>query len=95
MTNNETAAGPVLMTPRMAKEWLEHGEPVPETYIAALRAIASGEAVVVPAGAGDALLRSALERARQDINWMLNNKQFLNGFAFDYIDAALKETGRE
>lgn len=34
-------------------------------------------------------LREALERARQDINWMLNNRQFLNGHCFDYIASAL------
>ncbi len=36
-------------------------------------------------------LYSALERARQDINWMLNNQKFLNDFVFDYIDEALNK----
>jgi hypothetical protein len=36
-----------------------------------------------------AQLVEALEEARHDVNWMLNNKQFLNPFVFDYIDAAL------
>ena len=31
----------------------------------------------------------ALRRAQQDINWMLNNQQFLNPSVFDYIDKAL------
>lgn len=31
----------------------------------------------------------ALERAREDINWMLNNEKFLNPEVFDYIDKAL------
>ena len=34
-------------------------------------------------------LLSALEKARDDINWMLNSKQFLNGFVFDYINEAI------
>ncbi len=34
-------------------------------------------------------LLAALTKAREDINWMLNNEQFLNGFVFDYIDAAI------
>lgn len=34
-------------------------------------------------------LVDALKRANQDINWMLNNKKFLNPPVFDYIDAAL------
>lgn len=34
-------------------------------------------------------LREALERAQQDINWILNSRQFLNGLVFDYIDEAL------
>ncbi len=32
---------------------------------------------------------AALERAREDINWMLNNRKFLNPEVFDYIDEAL------
>lgn len=32
----------------------------------------------------------ALERVRQDLNWMLNNRQFLNPDTFDYIDQALE-----
>lgn len=38
--------------------------------------------------AHDALVK-ALEKAQEDINWMLNNRQFLNGHVFDYIDTAL------
>lgn len=34
-------------------------------------------------------LRGVLQRAREDINWMLNSRQFLNGHVFDYLDAAL------
>ena len=34
-------------------------------------------------------LFEAFDGARQDINWMLNNRHFLNGEQFDYIDAAL------
>lgn len=36
-------------------------------------------------------LLSALEKAREDINWMLNERQFLNGNQFDYIDEAIKQ----
>lgn len=32
----------------------------------------------------------ALKKAREDINWMLNNKLFLNPESFNYIDQALK-----
>jgi len=28
----------------------------------------------------------ALEKAREDINWMLNNRKFLNPECFDYLD---------
>jgi len=34
-------------------------------------------------------LLAALTKAREDINWMLNNEKFLNGFVFDYINAAI------
>jgi len=34
-------------------------------------------------------LHKALERVREDINWMLNNQKFLNPEVFDYIDEAL------
>lgn len=37
----------------------------------------------------EAQLREALEKAREDFNWMLNNAKPLNSFVFDYIDAAL------
>ena len=37
-------------------------------------------------------LRAALEKAREDINWMLNNAKPLNSFVFDYIDAALAKS---
>lgn len=39
----------------------------------------------------------ALKRAREDINWMLNNQQFLNPNTFDYIDSSLAkvEEGNE
>lgn len=35
-------------------------------------------------------LESALTKAREDINWMLNNRTFLKEFVFDYIEEALK-----
>lgn len=38
--------------------------------------------------AHDALI-AALGKAQEDINWMLNNRQFLNVHVFDYIDSAL------
>lgn len=34
-------------------------------------------------------IEKALTKVREDINWMLNNRQFLNGWCFDYIEAAL------
>ena len=34
-------------------------------------------------------LLEALEKARDDINWMLNSRQFLNADVFNYIDAAI------
>lgn len=38
----------------------------------------------------------ALKKAGEDINWMLNNKKFLNPWVFEYIDKALaKYEGRE
>lgn len=40
-------------------------------------------------------LVGALERVRQDINWMLNSRQFLNPEVFDYLDAALQERAKE
>ncbi len=39
-------------------------------------------------------LLEALEKARQDINWMLNSRQFLNPDVFKYLDSAIaKATG--
>lgn len=34
-------------------------------------------------------LEDALQKAREDINWMLNSQQLLNPFVFDYIDKVL------
>ncbi len=36
-------------------------------------------------------LLEALEKAEQDINWMLNNQKFLNPEVFDYIEETLKK----
>lgn len=36
-------------------------------------------------------LLAALEKAREDINWMLNSGQSLNGHVFDYIDGAISK----
>lgn len=38
-----------------------------------------------------ATLREALARVREDVNWMLNERKFLNADVFDYLDAALGE----
>ena len=37
---------------------------------------------------GPALLE-AVEKAQEDINWMLNNQKFLNPHVFDYLDHAI------
>ena len=38
----------------------------------------------------------ALQKAQEDINWMLNNRQFLNPDVFGYLDSVLaKAKGRE
>ncbi len=34
-------------------------------------------------------LLDALKKAQEDINWMLNNRQFLNAESFNYIDEVL------
>lgn len=34
-------------------------------------------------------LYEALNKAQEDINWMLNNREFLNPEVFDYIDKAI------
>ena len=40
-------------------------------------------------------LLGALKKAKEDINWMLNSRRFLNGFVFNYIDEAIaKSTGQ-
>jgi hypothetical protein len=36
-------------------------------------------------------LREALAKVREDVNWMLNERKFLNADVFDYLDAALGE----
>lgn len=38
-------------------------------------------------------MRAALERARQDFNWMMNEQKLLNPFVFEYLDAALASAG--
>lgn len=41
-------------------------------------------------------LLEALVKAQEDINWMLNTGQTLNGHCFDYIDATIaKATGEQ
>jgi hypothetical protein len=40
-------------------------------------------------------LLAALNKAREDLDWMLNNRQFLNPEVFDYIDAALAKVEGE
>jgi len=37
-------------------------------------------------------LYEALVKAQEDINWMLNNEQFLNPEVFNYIDKALVDS---
>lgn len=34
-------------------------------------------------------LLGALKKAQEDINWMLNSRQFLNRFVFNYIDESI------
>lgn len=36
-------------------------------------------------------LETALKKAREDINWMLNSEKLLSPFVFDYIDKALED----
>jgi hypothetical protein len=47
------------------------------------------------AAAKNSELLEALEKAREDINWMLNSGNSLNGFVFDYIDAAIAKARGE
>lgn len=35
-------------------------------------------------------LVEVLEKSQQDINWMLNSREFLNQFVFDYLENAIK-----
>lgn len=37
----------------------------------------------------NAALLEALEKAKEDINWMLNSRLFLNADVFNYIDVAI------
>jgi len=39
--------------------------------------------------ADNKMLIEALKEAECDINWMLNEKKFLSGFCFNYIDEAI------
>ncbi len=39
-------------------------------------------------------LVAALRKVREDINWMLNNRKFLNPDVFDYIDKVLETVDR-
>lgn len=75
-------------------EWMIAGSK--PGYLAEVRDCGSGDVKAnaqLIASAPDLL--EALQKAQQDINWMLNNKQFLNGEVFDYIDAAIaKATGK-
>ncbi len=45
--------------------------------------------------AENAKLRVALQRARQDINWMLNMRKFLSAGVFAYNDAAIAKHEKE
>ena len=38
---------------------------------------------------------AALKKVREDVNWMLNNRQCLNPSMFDYLDAALAQAEEE
>lgn len=40
-------------------------------------------------------LLEALKQVRKDLNWMLNNRQFLNDHVFDYIDEVIKKAEGE
>jgi len=40
-------------------------------------------------------LLEALENVQRDINWMLNNRQFLNQDVFNYLDEAIKKAKGE
>ena len=52
-------------------------------------------ALIVKAVNSHQALVDALNKAQEDINWMLNNARFLNPAVFDYIDKALKAAGEE
>lgn len=53
----------------------------------------NAEAVIAAARAERAELVAAIERAQQDTNWMLNNRQFLAPGVFDYLEAVLAKHG--
>lgn len=40
-------------------------------------------------------LTEAMEKAQHDINWMLNNRQFLNQDCFNYLEAILAKAKYE
>ncbi|KKM75308.1 hypothetical protein LCGC14_1391630, partial [marine sediment metagenome] len=37
------------------------------------------------------VMYEALKKVEEDINWMLNNRKFLNPNVFDYIDKAIEK----
>ena len=39
----------------------------------------------------NAELLMVLERTQQNINWMLNERKFLNGHVFDYLEDAINK----
>ena len=36
-------------------------------------------------------LEAVVQRAIEDVNWMINSGQLLNRFVFDYLDKALED----
>lgn len=41
------------------------------------------------------VLLAALQKVREDINWMINNEALLNDYVFDYIDNAIEQATGE
>ena len=73
---------------------IPEGEDFPDT-IATVRLVGNFDGKEMMANAhliaAAPKLYKALEKAQEDINWMLNNQKFLNPEVFDYVDKALAE----
>lgn len=98
MTTNPLTLAEIERIAELAKGYLAYGGHDHWWEFAA--AVRSPETIIALCASArrGVVVQAALQKVREDINWMLNNRQFLNPDEFAYLDAALsaaQDDGKE